>query len=164
MLVVENMLYVVRKRTRTSTAEFYQTSRQATVILGLWGLWKGYIRRYFVSYLKVQIGQLVSLPVAYLSIYLYHYSQIIISLCFHLCKAALSIGLVCRLVCFLQRVCRMVCNCGFTLLIIACCGIRFSSYLLFFLDCHISNNIICVIISANFMVGLFLFLRFRVIH
>ena len=69
MLVVENMLYVVRKRTRTSTAEFYQTSRQATVILGLWGLWKGYIRRYFVSYLKVQIGQLVSLPVAYLSKY-----------------------------------------------------------------------------------------------
>ena len=38
------------------------------------------------------------------------------------------------------------------------CG-RFLSYLLLFLDCHISNSIICIIVIVNFLVDLFL--RFR---
>ena len=56
----------------------------------------------------------------------------------------------------------MRCSCAFILFIIVCCGIKFLLYLLLFLDCHISNGIICIIVSVNFLVGLFLSLRFRV--
>ena len=42
--------------------------------------------------------------------------------------------------------------------LLLCCG-RFLLYLLLFLDCHISNSIICIIVSVNFLVDLFL--RFR---
>ena len=56
----------------------------------------------------------------------------------------------------------MVCNCVFSLLIIVCCGIRFLLYLLLFIDFHISNSIICIIVSVNFLAGLFV--RFRVSH
>ena len=53
----------------------------------------------------------------------------------------------------------MVSNCVFSLLIIVCCGIRFLLYLLLFIDFHISNSIICIIVSVNFLAGLFV--RFR---
>ena len=50
----------------------------------------------------------------------------------------------------------------FILFIIVCCGDTFLSYLLLFLDCHISNSIICIIVIANFLVYLFVFETFKV--
>ena len=53
----------------------------------------------------------------------------------------------------------MFCSCAYILLIIMCCGSRFLSYLLLFLDCHISNGIIRIIVSVSFLVSIFVFLR-----
>ena len=56
----------------------------------------------------------------------------------------------------------MFCSCAYILLIIMCCGSRFLSYLLLFLDCHISNGIIRIIISVSFLVSIFVFFTFSV--
>ena len=53
-------------------------------------------------------------------------------------------------------------GCAFVLVVIVFCGSRFLSYLLLFLDCHISNSIICIIVSVSFLVSLFVFLTFSV--
>ena len=51
----------------------------------------------------------------------------------------------------------MVFSCAFILFIIVCCDSNFLSYLLLFLDCHISYSIICVIVIVNFVIYLFVF-------
>ena len=56
------------------------------------------------------------------------------------------------------------------LLVNVYCGRRFSSHLFLFLDCPISNSIciylylysICIIVSASFLICLFVFITFRV--
>ena len=49
----------------------------------------------------------------------------------------------------------MVFDCAFILFIIVCCASNFLSYLLLFLDWHISDSIICIIVNVNFLVYLF---------
>ena len=51
----------------------------------------------------------------------------------------------------------MVFSFAFILFIIVCCGSNFSSYLLLFLDCHISYSITCVILIVNFVIYIFVF-------
>ena len=51
----------------------------------------------------------------------------------------------------------MVFSSAFIIFIIVCCGSNFLSYLLLFLDGHISYSIICVIVIVNFVKYLFVF-------
>ena len=61
---------------------------------------------------------------------------------------------MCHLVCVFCSVLinMMVFDCAFILFIIVCSGSIFLPYLLLFLDCHISNSIICIIVTVNFLV------------
>ena len=64
--------------------------------------------------------------------------------------------------CFLYCASMMVFSGAFILFIIVCSGSNFLSYLLLFLDCHISYNIICVFVIVNFVIYLFVFGSFKV--
>ena len=64
--------------------------------------------------------------------------------------------------CFLYCASMMVFSGAFILFIIVCSDSNFLSYLLLFLDCHISYSIICVFVIVNFVIYLFVFGSFKV--